>query len=121
MEFEYFEQEWEDKPDWTARAKSETKRLWERDYKGSTVGPAPGASPGARENDLHHGIGSVSTRTDLPHGPAVLAVFLLSIADLHSRRDGVAEEKTRPPDQIPSGLPGKVSAGNSWKDAGLLG
>jgi hypothetical protein len=69
MKFEYFEQEWEDKPDWIARAKSETKRLWERDYKGSTVGPAPGASPGARENDLLHGIGSFFPCADLPHGP----------------------------------------------------
>jgi hypothetical protein len=66
MKFEYFEQEWEDKPDWIERAKSETKRLWERDYRGSTVGPAPGASPGAREYDLLHGIGTFPRTPVLP-------------------------------------------------------
>jgi hypothetical protein len=65
MKYEYFEQEWKDKPDWIERAKSETKRLWERDYKGSEVGPAPGASPGARENDILHGLGLSSSQSPL--------------------------------------------------------
>jgi hypothetical protein len=58
MKFEYFEQEWADRPEWVERAKTETKRLWERDYKGSAIGPAPGAAPGAREHDLLPGLGS---------------------------------------------------------------
>jgi hypothetical protein len=65
MKFEYLEQEWEDRPDWIERAKSETKRLWERDYKGSGVRPAPRASPGARENDLLNAI-EISSSPSLP-------------------------------------------------------
>ncbi len=51
MKFEYFDDEWQHRPDWIERAKAETTRIWTRDYKGTATAPATGVSPGTRDFD----------------------------------------------------------------------
>ena len=52
MRFEYFENEWHDKPDWIAKAKSKTTELWERDYEGDGLHPEARVAPGTTDFDV---------------------------------------------------------------------
>ena len=52
MKYEYFEQEWADKPAWIDRAKKETIRIWQHDYKGSPTSVATRVAPGTRDFDF---------------------------------------------------------------------
>jgi len=38
MKYKYFENEWEERPDWIEGAKSMVQKIWERDYKRKSTG-----------------------------------------------------------------------------------
>jgi len=38
MKYKYFENEWEERPDWIEGAKSMVQKIWERDYKRTSTG-----------------------------------------------------------------------------------
>jgi hypothetical protein len=52
MRFEYFENEWAEKPEWVEKAKEVTCRVWEREYKGSGNAAGWGAAPGSSDFDI---------------------------------------------------------------------
>jgi hypothetical protein len=52
MRFEYFENEWEQRPEWIQTAKEVTRGLWQRDYRGSGNSVGQGAAPGSSDFDV---------------------------------------------------------------------
>jgi hypothetical protein len=52
MRFDYFEQEWMERPDWIEKAKNDVIRLWESDYKDDGNQIPTGVAPGTRDFDF---------------------------------------------------------------------
>lgn len=49
MKFQYFESEWESRPDWIVNGKAEVRKLWESEYK-----PPPATSEEQRLRVVHY-------------------------------------------------------------------
>lgn len=52
IQFDYFEQEWTEPPDWVEKAKHDVIRLWESDHKGNETQIPTGVAPGSRDFDF---------------------------------------------------------------------